>query len=245
MMIKDASRPSLFERVFSIKGVRSVICLMLVVLFVVDTARVVNLLVQFQPVSMTLYSGSGILVKGFPGGTARCVKISADTSVRPPLEQCGDLTNQNEFFISKAEINDSPDAKKFDKIENRVYGKEMIFLWFGVPKYRNKQSFWPVTAAYNINHPTLTVSSDKLSLTNIPKHNGQVFLTAAGDDWKVSLTTHAYGDHGEASSDSKDFQACVFASKAKGSIFALSQWNGPVEFPILVNVVEGGSTSIN
>eukprot|EP01083_Nonionella_stella_P128358 388929_1 len=88
-----------------------------VLLGVYVAVRFYDVMTQFQSISMTVYGGSGILVKGFPGDTTRVVQIAADNSVKPQLQQC-DLSNQNEFFLSKAEINDSSDALKFDELSS-------------------------------------------------------------------------------------------------------------------------------
>eukprot|EP01083_Nonionella_stella_P057756 151496_1 len=192
---------------------------------------------QFQTTSITLYSGSGILVKGFPGDTTRVVQIAADNSVKPQLQQCGDLSDQNEFFLSKAEINDSSDALKFDELQANASSGKMVGLWVCGPAFGDQVVFVPCRSAYIKDHPTLTVSAsdDQLTLTSIPQHIGPVSLTAAGPsgDIQVPLTTNGNPDEASVEHSSADFRMLV---KSNRPVFALSQWNGSVEFPILVKV---------
>eukprot|EP01083_Nonionella_stella_P012005 34062_1 len=74
-----------------------------------------------ESISMTLYSGSGILVKGFPGGSARFLKISQRFE-EPELKECGDMTKENEFFCSKELV-------RYRDIESSVSMQVKIGLW--------------------------------------------------------------------------------------------------------------------
>eukprot|EP01083_Nonionella_stella_P015312 42826_1 len=190
--------------------------------------------------SITVYHGSGILVKDFPGDTARVIQIAADNSVMPQLQQCarGDLSYQNDFFLSKEEFNDSSVALKFDELQaNSASGK--IGLWVCQPAFGNKVEFLSYHAAY-IPRPILTVSrlvnqSDKLTLTNIPHHIGPVSLIATGPsgDILVTLTPNAHPERASVERSSSDFRMLAKFNP----VFALSRWNGSVEFPILVEVI--------
>eukprot|EP01083_Nonionella_stella_P194972 718622_1 len=240
-MIQGPSRPSLVERVFSVKGVLSVLCLVGVVFFVVKAARGAQFSkpiggeMKSQPdsktqqsrdipsdaqrsgsqdsksgaadarnlgpntsakrpqefeqkvpkvvldphqadihknaesISVTLYSRSGILVKDFPKDV-RFLKIAAknDERFKPRLQQCGELAHENEFFISEATIDRVSNLDYFVQIEEDfVSSGKSIGLWVCAPASGNKAVFWHVTAAYNIEKPTLTVTGKhKLSLTN-------------------------------------------------------------------------------
>eukprot|EP01083_Nonionella_stella_P304603 1059341_1 len=203
-----------------------------VLLGVYVAVRFYDVMTQFQSISMTVYGGSGILVKGFPGDTTRVVQIAADNSVKPQLQQC-DLSNQNEFFLSKAEINDSSDALKFDELQANASSGKMVGLWVCGPAFGDQVVFLPYPAAYIKDHPTLTVSAsdDQLTLTSIPQHIGPVSLTSG--DIQVPLTTNGNPDEASVEHSSADFRMLV---KSNRPVFALSQWNGSVEFPILVKV---------
>eukprot|EP01083_Nonionella_stella_P150785 480872_1 len=201
-----------------------------------------------ESISMTLYSGSGILVKGFPGGSARFLQISADWCAEPELpesQQCSDVTKENEFFRSEEEL------FFHEKIERWVSMKQKIGLWVCGPALGNKPVFWRVTAVDIVKTPPTLKRSiygkTKLTLTDIPEHSGQVSLTA--DTYTVLLKPDGNGredlvaekpsDHGRWSEAGLNFD--MLSSFAyPGSqikIFASSQWDGPVEFPILVKVV--------
>eukprot|EP01083_Nonionella_stella_P171567 586309_1 len=169
------------------------LCFIMVSLLVVSVVVGVSSQNRLLSASITVYQGSGILVKDFPGDTARVIQIAADNSVMPQLQQCarGDLSYQNDFFLSKEEFNDSSDALKFDELQaNAASGK--IGLWVCQPAFGNKVEFLSYPAAY-IPRPILTVSrlvnqSDKLTLTNIPHHIGPVSLIATGPSGDILVT---------------------------------------------------------
>eukprot|EP01083_Nonionella_stella_P012006 34066_1 len=100
-----------------------------------------------ESISMTLYSGSGILVKGFPGGSARFLKISQrfEEPELPQSQKCSDVTKENEFFRSEEEL------FFHEKIERWVSMKQKIGLWVCGPALGNRPVFWPVTAVGGLN----------------------------------------------------------------------------------------------
>eukprot|EP01083_Nonionella_stella_P057757 151502_1 len=107
------------------------------------------------------------------------------------------------------------------------------------------------------NTPTLTwsASEDKLTLTGIPRHSGQVFLIIVSswnselrENSKLPLTPDDDGGLSVMFESAKKLKKIVQfivvrnAAKKGLPIFAVSKWHGSVESPILVNFVEDGES---
>eukprot|EP01083_Nonionella_stella_P092751 259738_1 len=261
-MAKDLSGPSLFERAYSraysVKGVLWLVCLMTVVVLVVMLSRSE---VDDASVSVTLYSGSGILFKGFPGGSTHFIEIDLDGSEKPQNVKCADLPNQKEFFLSEAEIDGLSDArKKFYQLTLNVLSRKphTFGFWTCTTSLGEDDITWNRLDS-KIKHgqesnPILkgSDSEDDLILRNVPTHNGPVSLTKytkslSGNrvEWNFPLTTDGINtDKAYAVKDlsaSHRFESLVDAVRTDTPIFALSKWNGSVEFPIRVDAQDYAS----
>eukprot|EP01083_Nonionella_stella_P019481 54105_1 len=254
-MAQDLSGPSWFERVFSIKGVLSLLCLMIVVFCVVGFARTGHVWLNIASASVTtLYGDSGILFKGLPGGSTHFIQLAYDGSVKPQNINCADLPNQKELFRSKAEIDGWSGAPKFNDLEENAASRQHIRfgIWTCTITDGNTAVAWyPMWNKIRyMEHPRLLGrdSNTKLTLRYMPSNHGPVFLTTVnsnspGDlvDWKLPLTTESddtgnYAYVVKSLCDSSDhFDSIVTAVRFRTSIFALSKWDGSEQFPIRVD----------
>eukprot|EP01083_Nonionella_stella_P240732 841310_1 len=196
-MAKDLSRTSWFDRVLSVEGVLVFLCFTIVVVFLAIYVRSRNI---SSSVSMTVYAGSGFLFKGFPGGSTNFIMIAKDNSEEPQLDN---MTNEKEFFRSKAEVDAWFGGKRFfdaveefpKSIDARTH-KVKLGFWVSKPEL----SWHPMLNDVNyMERPRLFGSAStpitELWLHHMPPHKGAVFLTtvnsSTGDlyEWKLPLTT--------------------------------------------------------
>eukprot|EP01083_Nonionella_stella_P117834 351533_1 len=244
-MAKDLSRTSWFDRIFSVEGVLAFLCFTIVVVFLAIYVRSRNI---SSSVSMTVYAGSGFLFKGFPGGSTNFIQIAQDDSEEPQLDN---MTNEKEFFRSKAEVDAWFGGERFfdaveefpKTIEARTHDVKLGF-WVSNPELSWHQMWKRVNY---MKHPRLsekviTESITKLSLYHMPSHDGPVSLATADSTWKLPLTEETYrASVVKDSSDSETsdhFERLVDALWYHTPIFAWSKWGGSVYFPILVDTKE-------
>eukprot|EP01083_Nonionella_stella_P117835 351535_1 len=247
-MAKDLSRTSWFDRIFSVEGVLAFLCFTIVVVFLAIYVRSRNI---SSSVSMTVYAGSGFLFKGFPGGSTNFIQIAQDDSEEPQLDN---MTNEKEFFRSKAEVDAWFGGERFfdaveefpKTIEARTHDVKLGF-WVSNPELSWHQMWKRV----NYMKPPRLFGSDSTPITNLwlqdmPPHKGAVFLTtvnsSTGDlyEWKLPLTT----DDTRRASVVKDttdsetsghFESILDAVAYGTPISAWAKWGGSVFFPILVD----------
>eukprot|EP01083_Nonionella_stella_P062656 162901_1 len=218
-MADDLSRPSWSDRDAWVKGVLALLCFMIVAFCVVMvTDRSHNNICS--SVSVTLYVASGILFKGFPGGSTDFIKIARDGSVTPQAASVEHMSNEKEFFRSKAEIDAwSRDLDAFgpflESYKESIRDERVQFgVWMSTLVDGNSDISWhPIRKGIQyMPSPRLSGSpTTKLALSDMPSHDGPVSLTASdpksGDlfEWKLLLATDAITGKASVVKASLDF----------------------------------------
>eukprot|EP01083_Nonionella_stella_P296447 1007095_1 len=188
-MAEELSSPSWFDRVFSAKGVLSFFCFMVGVFSLTMIVR--RSLNISSSVSVTVYEDSGVLFKGFPGGSTSFIHIAPNDSVKPSLDSLEHMSNEKEFFHSKAKY----DASFGDRVDAFRPFQETIKK--RQPGQRIQSGFWtktlvdgnpdlvswhPMWNSVKYMEPPQLLGSDsntRFTLIRMPSHNGPVSLSTS------------------------------------------------------------------